>query len=114
MPREQIQSISIATILSFSRALIYSLSPCNQRYARFEVVIVDSVELIVLKWRLRGYQSLIVDPYTATRTENSTRNKRDPLRINSLENGVLLCLTHHKAYDTFRFSIHPTVLPYLF
>ena len=52
----------------------------------------------------------MVDPYTETNAENATRNKRDPLRINSLENGILLCLCHHKAYDTFRFSIHPMIL----
>jgi hypothetical protein len=68
------------------------------------------LNIILLKWTLRGYQRLIADPYTATSAENATRNKRDPLRINSLENGILLCLFHHNAYDTLRFSIHPTVL----
>ena len=69
--------------------------------------------IILLKWTLRGYQRLITDPYTAISIENATRNRRDPLRINSLENGILICLFYHKAYDTLQFSIHPTVLPYL-
>ena len=73
--------------------------------------LLIQLNIIHLKWKLRGYQSLIADPYTAMTEENATRNKRDPFRINSLENGILLCLSHHKAYDTFRFSIHPTVLP---
>ena len=71
------------------------------------------LNIILLKWTLRGYQSLIADPYTATSAENARRNKRDPLRINSLENGILLCLFHHEAYNTFRFSIHPSItLPF--
>jgi hypothetical protein len=74
-------------------------------------MMVYSLNVVVLKWTLRGYQNFIADPYTATNVENATRNKRDPLRINSLENGLLLCLYHHKAYDTLRFSIHPEVLP---
>ncbi|KAF5375929.1 hypothetical protein D9615_008225 [Tricholomella constricta] len=65
------------------------------------------LNIILLKWALRGYQNLIQDPYTATSAENATRNEEDPLRLNSLENGILFCLLHHKAYDTLRFSIHP-------
>lgn len=34
---------------------------------------------------------------------------KETLRINSLDNGLLMCLDHHKGYDTFRFSIHPEV-----
>lgn len=45
MPREQLQYISIMTILGFSKALTYSLSPGSQRYDHFEVLIVDSFEL---------------------------------------------------------------------
>jgi len=112
MLREQFQYISIMMILGFSRALTLSL--CSQRYTLLNPSLLIQLNIILLKWTLRGYQSLMADPYTATSAANATRNKRDPLRINSLENGILLCLSHHKAYDTLRFSIHPIVLPCLF
>ena len=37
------------------------------------------------------------------------QTKKDPRRINSLENGILLCLEHHWGIDNFRFSIHADV-----
>ncbi|KAF5375896.1 hypothetical protein D9615_008226 [Tricholomella constricta] len=68
-----------------------------------------------LVYRDKGRQrGLCVDIRTLSRTrtpqrgvENAIRNKEDPLRLNSLENGILFCLYHHEAYDTLRFSIHP-------
>jgi len=53
------------------------------------------------------------DPFTDPANANSqfasppTRTKKDLRRINSLENGILLCLEHHRDYDNFRFAIHP-------
>jgi hypothetical protein len=44
MLREYLQSISILMILSFSKALTYSLSPGSHQYAHFEVLIVNSFE----------------------------------------------------------------------
>ena len=114
MPRKKHQYTNIATILIFSTALTYFLSPGRQRYVHLVSSWLIQLNVFLLKWNLRDYQSLIADPYTATSSENTTRNKRDPLRMNSLENGILLCLSHHKAYDTMRFSIHPEVFPCLF
>ena len=66
----------------------------------------------MVQWTRRRYEGIILDPFTAPGPGDATRNRRDPLRISSLENGILLCLLHHKGYDTFRFSINPTVLPW--
>ncbi|KAM6490810.1 hypothetical protein JOM56_013773 [Amanita muscaria] len=57
--------------------------------------------------------ALIKDPFTDPANADSqfaspsTQTKKDFRRINSLENGILLCLEHRKDYDNFRFSIHP-------
>ncbi|KAF8269347.1 hypothetical protein EI94DRAFT_1725523 [Lactarius quietus] len=58
-------------------------------------------------WKSRGLSSNMCDPFTVATPGNETRNKLDPLRIYSLDNGLLLFLVHHKAYDEFRFAIHP-------
>lgn len=60
------------------------------------------------KWSARGYKSNVLDPYSVN-TSQSTQHGHDPLHINSLDNGMLMCLDHHKSFDTFRFSIHPEV-----
>jgi len=59
-------------------------------------------------WNRRQHQNLITDPYTSFDSFNAKRNKKDPRRINSLENGLLLCLEHHAMYDAFEYSINPT------
>ncbi|KIM81728.1 hypothetical protein PILCRDRAFT_37892, partial [Piloderma croceum F 1598] len=72
--------------------------------------IIDFAYHVV--WDARGYSAVVSDPFTdPANAENpfaspSTRTKKDFRRINSLENGMLLCLQHHKDYDYFRFSIH--------
>jgi len=60
------------------------------------------------KWSARDYQSKVLDPYTKDKSR-SARLGHDPLHTNSLDNGMLMCLDHHKGFDTFRFSIHPEV-----
>jgi hypothetical protein len=71
--------------------------------------------LTYLKWDTRGYSALVSDPFTdPTNADNpfaspTTRTKKDLRRINSLENGILLCPRHHKDYDHFRFAISPKV-----
>jgi hypothetical protein len=77
---------------------------------------------IIIKWNSRGFSSKISDPFTDPFNASNmlasltTQTKRDPGRINSLENGILLCLQHYKDYNEFCFSIHPNVstcfLPY--
>ncbi|KAF8273543.1 hypothetical protein EI94DRAFT_1242886 [Lactarius quietus] len=58
-------------------------------------------------WSTLKLSDDIRDPYTAASANNQICSKHDPLRINSLENGLLFCLFHHKAYHNFRFTIHP-------
>jgi len=64
-------------------------------------------------WDIRGFSDLVKDPFTdPDNAENafaspSTRTKKDLRRINSLENGMLLCLQHHRDYNNFRFAINP-------
>src|SRR6267154_5921062 len=57
---------------------------------------------------------LVNDPFTDPANASipfvspSTRTKEDVRRINSLENGILLCVHQwHKDYDNFWFAIHP-------
>lgn len=70
---------------------------------------------VTIKWDTRGCSALVSGPFTdPANAENpfaspSTRTKKDLRRINSLENGMLLCLQHHNDYDYFRFSIHADV-----
>jgi predicted restriction endonuclease len=58
---------------------------------------------------------MVNDPFTDPENANnafaspSTQTKTDTRRINSLENGMLLCTQHHGDYDHFRISIHPMV-----
>lgn len=66
-------------------------------------------------WDSKGFSSLVSDPYTDPSNASialaapTTRTKKDPGRMNSLENGILLCLQHHKDYDELRFSIYPEI-----
>jgi hypothetical protein len=70
---------------------------------------------VVMKWDRNTLSSLVTDPFTDPINADcrfaspTTRTKKDPRRINSLENGILLCLEHHRGYDNFRFSIHADV-----
>jgi hypothetical protein len=79
---------------------------------RFEGARIIDVALNEL-WDTRGYSALVSDPFTdPTNADNpfaspTTRTKKDLRRINSLENGILLCPRHHKDYDHFRFAISP-------
>jgi len=83
------------------------------RYLRFFCYI--SIHSIIVKWDARGFSALVKDPYTDPTNAGSqfaspsTRTGKDLRRINSLENGILLCLEHRKDYDSFRFAIHPDV-----
>jgi hypothetical protein len=55
------------------------------------------------------------DPFTDPANANNkhagpaTQSNKDPGRMNSLENGILLCIQHHADYDNFRFAINPDV-----
>jgi len=66
-------------------------------------------------WDAKHFPALVSDPFTDPANADSpfaspsTRAKKDFSRINSLENGILLCLKHHEDYDNFRFAIHPEV-----
>lgn len=76
---------------------------------------------VIIKWDARGFSALVSDPFTdPANADNrlasrSTRTRKDIRRINSLDNGMLLCVQHHKDYDNFRLAIHPEVrTPFLF
>ncbi len=78
--------------------------------------------LVVIKWDTRGYSTLVSDPFTDPANASnlfaspSTQTKKDLRRINSLENGILLCTQHHRDFISFCLAIHPVVrtpfLPY--
>lgn len=68
----------------------------------------------LLQWALRDFSSKVTDPFTDKENHEvdlsrSSRLGNDPLRMHSLDNGMLMCLYHHKCYDIFMFSIHPDV-----
>ena len=71
--------------------------------------------LLFVKWDTRGFSALVKDPFTdPANADNefaspSTRTKQDLRRINTLENGILLCLQHHRDYKIFHFAINPDV-----
>ena len=50
----------------------------------------------------------MIDPYTSTKKLKGSISK-DERRMNSIDNGLMLCLQHHKQFDTHMFSIHPEV-----
>ncbi|KAF5386188.1 hypothetical protein D9615_002388 [Tricholomella constricta] len=76
-------------------------------------VLVPSPYVSMKKWDIKKFSTLVSDPYTdPANAENplaspTTRTGKDSRRINSLENGILLCLQHHQDYENFRFAIHP-------
>jgi hypothetical protein len=78
-------------------------------------VLVPSPYVSMIKWDNKHFSRLISDPYTdpANVTDPfaspATRTGKDPGRISFLENGMLLCLQHHRDDNNFRFAIHPEV-----
>ncbi|KIM81053.1 hypothetical protein PILCRDRAFT_9089 [Piloderma croceum F 1598] len=87
---------------------IYECREDSNRYEGSHIVGFAYHEL----WDTRGFSALVSDPFTdPANAKNlfaspSTRTK-DLGQINSLENGMLLCLQHHRDYDNFRFAINP-------
>ena len=80
--------------------------------------------LIVIKWNTREYSTLVSNPFTNpanasnSLASSSTQAKKDLRRMNSLENGILLCAHHHSDFINFHLAIHPIVrtlstLPYM-
>ena len=77
---------------------------------------------VIIKWDAGGFSTFVSDPFTDPANADSpfaspsTRTKTDLRRMNSLENGILMCLRHHIDYSKFCFGIHPDVrtpiLPY--
>jgi len=89
---------------------IYKYLEDSNRYEGSHIVDFAFHEL----WDTRGFSALVTDPFTdpvnagSPFASPSTRKNGDPRRINSLDNGLLLCVQHHKDYDNFRFAIHST------
>lgn len=85
---------------------------CHQLVGYLLVSLISYL-LLYQQWAKLNCMSYISDPFTDPSSKlvsSTTHLGRDPGRINSLENGIMLCLFHHKAYDTFRYSIHPKVI----
>ncbi|KIM92275.1 hypothetical protein PILCRDRAFT_117680 [Piloderma croceum F 1598] len=88
---------------------IYKYHEDSDRYEGSHIIDFAYHEL----WDIRGFPALVSDPFTdPANADNqfaspSMRTKKDLRRINSLENGILLCLQHHRDYDNFRFAINP-------
>ena len=91
-----------AHIIGLAHREIVSCYPCVLRY----------LSLVIVKWDNKRFSELVADPFTDPANADSplagpsTRSKKDLRRINSLDNGILLCVEHHKDFDNFRFAIH--------
>lgn len=57
---------------------------------------------------------MVVDPYSVAGASTSSTNRQntDTRRMNSIDNGLLLCVKHHIQFDANLFSIHPEVRAY--
>jgi len=63
------------------------------------------------QWDSKGYSGIVTDPYSvpgASKSKTSRKNT-DTRRMNSIDNGLLLCVRHHIEFDAFLFSIKPEV-----
>ncbi|KIL63438.1 hypothetical protein M378DRAFT_164508 [Amanita muscaria Koide BX008] len=60
-------------------------------------------------WDRKEYSQIVVDPYSApgASTSNTNHQNTDTRRMNSVDNGLLLCVKHHIQFDAHLFSIHP-------
>lgn len=98
-----------AVCLAAGIQAIYKYCEDSNRYEGTHIIAFAYHNL----WDAQRFSSLVKDPFTdpanadSPFTSPSTRTNKDFRRINSLENGILLCFRHHKDYDNFRFSIHP-------
>jgi len=87
---------------------IYECREDSNRYGGSHIIDFAYHEL----WDTRGFSALVSDPFTdPANADNqfaspSTRTKKDLRRINSPENGMLLCLQHYRDYDNFRFALN--------
>jgi len=98
-----------AVCLAAEIQAIYKYREDSNRYEGAHIIALAYHDL----WDTKRFSALVSDPFTDPANADSrfaspsTRTKKDFRRINSLENGILLCLQHHKDYDSFRFAIHP-------
>jgi len=71
--------------------------------------------LIFAQWDKNGYSGIVVDPYSVPGASKSFTGRlmTDTCRMNSIDNGLLLCLEHHSDFDNHLFSIHPDVGIYM-
>ncbi|KIK00616.1 hypothetical protein K443DRAFT_100028 [Laccaria amethystina LaAM-08-1] len=60
-------------------------------------------------WDRKRYSQIVADPYSAAGASTSRNNRQntDTRRMNSVDNGLLLCVKHHIQFDAHLFSIHP-------
>jgi len=74
------------------------------------------LSIIHSQWDIHAFKLRMTDPYTDSANVGdplaspTTRSGTDGRRMNSLDNGLLLCVNHHRRYDSFQFSIHPAVI----
>jgi HNH endonuclease len=71
--------------------------------------------LIFAQWDKKGYSEIVVDPYSVPGASKSSTSRlmTDTRHMNSIDNGLLLCLQHHSDFDNHLFSIHPDVGIYI-
>ncbi|KIL63927.1 hypothetical protein M378DRAFT_163885 [Amanita muscaria Koide BX008] len=97
-----------AVCLAAGTHAIYKYREDSNRYEGAHIIPFAYHNL----WDANQFSALVKDPFTDPVNADSpfasptTRTKKDSRRINSLDNGILLCLEHRKDYDNFRFSIH--------
>jgi hypothetical protein len=79
--------------------------------SQYSLSIIISLIFALFQWDHKQYSSIVADPFTAPGALKSTTSRAgtNERRMNSIDNGLLLCLVHHKEFDTHMFSIHPEV-----
>ncbi|CCL98232.1 uncharacterized protein FIBRA_00226 [Fibroporia radiculosa] len=79
-------------------------------YSLLEGAHIIPLQALTL-WKAQRLSEFTQDPYTHPdnlRNKQRSMNKHmDDMRMNSLENGVLLCLKHHKLFDRSAFVVRP-------
>jgi hypothetical protein len=67
------------------------------------------------QWDMKNFSEIVMDPYSAPDISKSTSRclSADAHWMNSIDNGLLLCLQHHHDFNEHLFSIHPDVEIYM-
>jgi hypothetical protein len=105
------QCTCMTSIQNSSKGRIYPPYSIMIWYVAPTLFMVVSPSSHFIQWDRKGHSSIVNDPYSvpgASRSSTS-RSNTDSRCMNSIDNGLLLCVRHHLEFDAHLFSIHPEV-----